>query len=93
MIKSENDLLLVGKSDRSSNRINDVSYNFISDNDKSSNYITKNFAGENKSNISSIDINESHKDLFKAKLADDEDSSLIFQQMFTMLNAYNESIK
>jgi len=76
----------------SSRRINDDSYNFFNNEDKTFDRFPKNGEEDTKTIISSINIDENNK-ANKAKAANDEDSELIFQQMLTMLNAYNDSIK
>ena len=85
-------MLLNARSDRSTNRINDVSFNFINNNNKTSDGLTKIGEDDIRSNISAINITQNEKSN-KPKVTIDEDSELILQQMLKILNEYNKSIK
>jgi hypothetical protein len=85
-------LLLNGNRNISRSRINDFSYNFFNNEDKTLDRFPNNGEEDTKTIISSINMDENNK-ANKAKALNDEDSELIFQQMLTILNAYKDSIK
>jgi len=84
--KSENDLLLYGRTDRSILPLNDQSFNF------SNNKERKDEDNNQISQTSNKKINDTSS-MSEIKKVDDEDNDLILQQMLIMLNDYNNSIR